>query len=266
MLAFAWSATSQKKPRRTSRRTRCEVRLSNPIRLARRVAELARCSRSEAEQYIEGGWVEVDGQVVELPGHMVTDEVVEIVAGARPQPIEPATFLLHKPAGVDLHAAAGAIADLLPPANRWDGDTTGIRMLRKNFQRLASLVPLEPEASGLVVLSQDGRVRRRLVEDFATIEQEFVVEVEGLLEPWGLSRLGHGLSYEGRPLPPCKVSWQNETRLRFAINGPRPGQLRHMCAQVGLQVVSIRRLRIGRIALAKMPVGAWRYLPVGGKF
>ena len=127
-------------------------------------------------------------------------------------------------------------------------------------------MPLEPEASGLVVLSQDGRVRRRLVEDFATIEQEFVVEVEGLLEPWGLSRLGHGLSYEGRPLPPCKVSGQNETCLRFAINGPRPGQLRHMCAQVGLQVVSIRRLRIGRIALAKMPVGAWRYLPVGGKF
>jgi 16S rRNA uridine-516 pseudouridylate synthase and related pseudouridylate synthases len=72
--------------------------------------------------------------------------------------------------------------------------------------------------------------------------------------------------YEGRALPPAKVSWQNETRLRFAIKGPRPGQLRDMCAQVGLQVISIRRLRIGRIALTKMPVGAWRYLPVGGKF
>lgn len=240
--------------------------MSNPIRLARRVAELARCSRSEAEQYIEGGWVKVDGQVVELPGHMVTDEVVEIVPGARPQPIEPATFLLHKPAGVDLDAAPGAIADLVPPANRWDGDTTGIRMLRRNFQRLASLVPLEPEASGLVVLSQDGRVRRRLVEDFATIEQEFVVEVEGSLEPWGLSRLSHGLSHEGRALPPAKVSWQNETRLRFAIKGPRPGQLRDMCAQVGLQVISIRRLRIGRIALAKIPVGAWRYLPTSARF
>src|SRR5690606_377061 len=52
--------------------------MSNPIRLARRVAELAQCSRSEAEQYIEGGWVKVDGQVVELPGHMVTSERVEI--------------------------------------------------------------------------------------------------------------------------------------------------------------------------------------------
>src|SRR5690606_38572995 len=109
-------------------------------------------------------------------------------------------------------------------------------------------------------------VRRRLVEDSATIEQEFVVEVEGSLEPWGLSRLNHGLSHEGRPLPPCQVSWQNETRLRFALTGPRPGQLRDMCAQVGLQVVSIRRLRIGRSALAKMPVGPWRYLPASARF
>lgn len=240
--------------------------MSNPTRLARRVAELARCSRSEAEQYIEGGWVKVDGQVVELPGHMVGGEAVEIDPHARLQPVEPATFLLHKPPGVDLEAVADSIADLLVPTYHWEGDTSDIRTLRKHFQRLASLVPLEPEASGLVVLSQDGRVRRRLVEDFATLEQEFVVEVEGSLEPWGLSRLSHGLSHAGRPLPPCKVSWQNETRLRFAIKGPRPGQLRDMCAQVGLQVVSMRRLRIGRVALAKMPVGAWRYLPVGEKF
>src|SRR5690606_29390322 len=91
-------------------------------------------------------------------------------------------------------------------------------------------------------------------------------EVEGSLEPWGLSRLSHGLTFEGRELPPGKVSWQNETRLRFALKGPRPGQLRDMCTQVGLEVVSIRRLRIGRIPLAKMPPGAWRYLPVGEKF
>jgi len=240
--------------------------MSNPIRLARRVAELAQCSRSEAEQYIEGGWVKVDGQVVELPGHMVTSEQVEIDPKARLQPVEPATFLLHKPVGVDLQAVADTLATLLPPQDRWEGDTSNIRALRKNFQRLASLVPLEPEASGLVVLSQDGRVRRRLVEDFATIEQEFVVEVEGSLEPWGLSRLSHGLTFEGRELPPGKVSWQNETRLRFALKGPRPGQLRDMCTQVGLEVVSIRRLRIGRIPLAKMPPGAWRYLPVGEKF
>ena len=82
----------------------------------------------------------------------------------------------------------------------------------------------------------------------------------------GLKRLNHGLAYNGRALPPCEVSWQNEFRLRFALKGVQGGQLRDMCAQVGLDVVAIRRIRIGKVPLAKMPVGMWRYLPVGERF
>ena len=67
-------------------------------------------------------------------------------------------------------------------------------------------------------------------------------------------------------MPPCKVSWQSEARLRFAIKDVRRGQLRAMCAQVGLEATAIRRIRIGRIPLAKMPPGRWRYLPVGTRF
>jgi 23S rRNA pseudouridine2604 synthase len=109
-------------------------------------------------------------------------------------------------------------------------------------------------------------VWRRLTEDAEQIEQEFIVEVSGEIAPYGLRRLNEGLSYQGRELRPCKVSWQNEFRLRFAIKGPQPGQVRDMCAQVGLQVVAMRRLRIGRLSLGKLPAGEWRYLPVGEKF
>ena len=121
-------------------------------------------------------------------------------------------------------------------------------------------------ASGLMVLTQDGRVWRRLTEDQDLIEQEFVVEVGGEIAPYGLRKLNHGLRYNGRALPPCRVSWQNEIRLRLALKGVQGGQLRDMCAQVGLEVVAIRRLRIGKVPLTKMPVGAWRYLPVGERF
>ena len=108
--------------------------------------------------------------------------------------------------------------------------------------------------------------RRHLQESGPSLEQEFVVEVGGEIAPYGLRKLNHGLHYNGRALPPCKVSWQNEIRLRFAIKGVQGGQLRDMCKQVGLDVIAIRRLRIGKVALAKMPVGAWRYLPVGERF
>lgn len=236
--------------------------MSEPVRLDKCLAELIGCSRVQAQQYIEGGWVRVDGKVVEEPQAPIVAQRVELDPDARAEPAEPATMLLHKPAGMPLNESAR----LVVPVNHTEGDMSGVRQLKRHFQHLAPLMALDADASGLVVLTQDPRVRRRLNEDYAQLEQEFVVEIDGQLAPYGLKKLAHGLSYRGRPLPPCKVSWQNETRLRFAVKNVQPGQLRDVCAQVGLDVISTRRLRIGRIALSKMPVGEWRYLPVGERF
>lgn len=245
--------------------------MTAPVRLAQRVAELMRCSRTDAEQYIRNGWVSVDGEVMESPQHPVTDEAVAIDPDAQLDAIEPATVLLNKPVGIDAIEGRDPAAALVTPGTRWADDPSGVRLLQRHFHRLTPLVPLDRDASGLMVLTQDGRVWRRLTEDADDIEHEYVVGVDGDPGPYGLGRLKHGMEYRGRALPPCKVSWQNETHLRFAIKGAREGQLRHMCEQVGLRVVSVRRLRIGRIAIGKgpagaMPPGAWRYLPVGGKF
>jgi 23S rRNA pseudouridine2604 synthase len=245
--------------------------MSAPVRLAHRVCELFGLSRAEAEQFIQNGWVSVDGHVIEVPQHKVTVERVELDPGARLDAVEPATILLHKPPGFDASNAYKPISTLVTPETRWADDPSGERVLRRHFQRLTSLVSLDAEANGLMVLTQDGRIRRRLTEDADLIEHEYIVEISGEIAPDGLRRLSHGLSFNGRALPPCKVSWLNETRLRFAIKGVQDGQLRDMCVQVGLGVVSIRRLRIGRVGLGKgpngaMPPGMWRYLPVGEKF
>ena len=240
--------------------------MSDPVRLAKCVADLARCSRIAAEQYIKGGWVSVDGRVVEDPAHTVSGEGVVLDPAAQLDAVEPATVLLHKPVGFDTISGRNPAAGLVQPETRWPDDPSGVHLLERHFHRLTPLVPLDAEASGLMVLTQDGRVWRRLTEDGDEIEQEFVVEVTGDIAPYGLRKLCHGLHYNGRPLRPCKVSWQNEVRLRFALKAGQGGQLRDMCAQVGLDVVSIRRIRIGKVPLAKMPVGTWRYLPVGERF
>lgn len=245
--------------------------MTEPVRLARRLAEIVGCTRAEAEQYIRNGWVTVDGVVIEAPQHRVGEERVELAADARKEAVEPATILLHKPADLDAFGSEAAGPALVTAVNRWSEDASAIRLLQRHLHHLRALVPLDTEASGLIVMSQDGRIIRRLTEDATLIEHEYVVEVDGRIAADGLARLNHGLGFQGRALPPCKVSWQNETRLRFAIKGVRPGQLHDMCAQVGLRCVSIRRLRIGRIALGKgaegaMPAGQWRYLPVGERF
>jgi 23S rRNA pseudouridine2604 synthase len=235
--------------------------MSAPIRLDKCVAALASCSRKDAQHYIEGGWVRVDGVVVEEPQALATPAQVTLAADAQLGQIEPTTLLLHKPAGMGTEQALALVT-----AATMSALDTEAPLRKAHLRRLNPLMPLEDVASGLLVLSQDSRVIRRLTEDANTIEQEFLVEVRGGLKPYGLSRLADGMRYQQRMLPPCKVSWQSEDRLRFAIKHVLPGQLHAMCAEVGLQVVNIRRLRIGSVPLGKMAVGEWRRLQAGARF
>ena len=230
--------------------------MTTPVRLAKRLAESVPCSRREAELYIAGGWVTVDGQVVEEPQFMGSQQRVELDPEASLTPVEPATILFHLMPGMDANAAQ----QLICADTRAVDDPSGIHLLKQHFVRLTEGIPLENNASGLLVFTQDWRVARKLKDDAATLEQEYVVEVAGELPADGLKLLNHGLSFNGRALPPVKVSWQNETRLRFALKGVQPGQIAHMCKSVGLQVLAMKRLRIGRVSMAKLPPGQWRYL------
>ncbi|MEO7158957.1 MAG: rRNA pseudouridine synthase [Polaromonas sp.] len=245
--------------------------MTEPVRLAKRLAEMLACSRREAEQYIEGGWVTVDGVVVEEPQFRVDNQAIVLLPGASLLALTPVTILLHKPAGyeasdapMDGHAAAAkTAAQLLTAANHASDDRSGIRPLKKHFSSSELVTPLATAASGLVVFSGDWRVARKLREDARVLEHEVVVEVSGEIKPGGLARLNridHGFTYRGALLPPAKVSWQSETRLRFALKGEVPGQIAYMCDSVGLKIEAMKRLRVGRMSLSQLQPGQWRYL------
>jgi 23S rRNA pseudouridine2604 synthase len=240
--------------------------MTEPIRLAKRVAELRGCSRREAEQFIVGGWVRVDGIVIEEPQFRVTDQRIEIDPRADPSQAEPVTLLLHKPPGYHTIDGEPPASQLLTSSTLWAEDTSSLRPLKKHFAQLTLCAPLETDASGLVVFTQDWRVARKLTEDAATLEHEVVVEVAGELAPNGLKRLNRGIPYHGKTPPAIKVSWQNETRLRVALKGAQPGQIAHLCEAVGLQVLSMKRIRLGRVPLGKLPPGQWRYLHEDERF
>ena len=233
--------------------------MNEPVRLAKRLAEMLPCSRSEAEQYIAGGWVTVDGVVVEEPQFRVLHQKIELSKEASLLGSGAVTLLLHKPAGFE--------ADLKQATHSPD-DRSGIKCLKKHLT--AELVSqLALPASGLAVFTDDWRVARKLQEDAATLEHEVVVEVEGSIKAGGLERLNridHGLTFNGKLLPPAKVSWQSEARLRFALKGELPGQIAYFCESVGLTITGMKRLRIGRVAMSGLQVGQWRYLLPGERF
>ncbi|MEO5830031.1 MAG: RNA-binding protein, partial [Rhodanobacter sp.] len=149
---------------------------------------------------------------------------------------------------------------LVTPATRSADDGSGVRPLHRHMHGLTAPLALPSSASGLLVFTQDWRVSRKLTDDIDRIEQEFVVEVSGELAANGLALLNHGLSFNNYAIPPIKVSWQSEQRLRFAFKRMASSQIEPMCNAVGLKVLAMKCLRVGRIPLAKLPPGQWRYL------
>ena len=245
--------------------------MTEPVRLAKRLAEMLACSRRDAEQYIEGGWVSVDGEVVEEPQFRVQHQVIVLSPEASLLVLTPVTLLLHKPAGYEAIGGPGegntangkAAAQLLTAANRSPADRSGIRPLKKHFTASELVTPLVTAASGLVVFTGDWRVARKLREDARLLEHEVLIEVSGAIKPGGLERLNridHGFTFKGVLLPPAKVSWQSEARLRFALKGEVPGQIAYLCESVGLKIEAMKRLRVGCISLSQLLPGHWRYL------
>ena len=234
------------------------------LRLSKRMSELGLCSRREADEWIARGWVRVDGKVIsELGTKILPTQQVTIERDAKEQQQQRVTLLLNKPIGfVSGQAEDGyqPAVVLFGPATRWRDDRSAIRLDPRQVRGLAPAGRLDIDSTGLMVLTQDGRIAKQLIGEDSTVEKEYLVRVQGALAAADLRRLNHGLSLDGQPLKPASVWWQNEGQLRFVLNQGRKRQIRRMCELVGLKVIGLKRVRIGRVLLADLPIGQWRYL------
>ncbi|PLK49904.1 pseudouridine synthase [Uliginosibacterium sp. TH139] len=240
------------------------------VRLSKLMSELGLCSRREADDYIERGWVKVDGEVIaELGAKVLPTQHIELNAVAEEMQLRRITVLINKPIGyVSGQAEDGyePAAVLITPENHWAEDPTRRRFESRIIRKLAPAGRLDIDSTGLLVLTQDGRVAKQLIGETSEVEKEYLVRVEGELSAEGMRLLHHGLELDGVELQPAKVSWQNEDQLRFVLQEGRKRQIRRMCELVGLKVVGLKRIRIGSIPLGKLPVGQWRYLGEHEKF
>ena len=247
-------------------------------RLNKRMAELGLCSRREADDWVEQGWVKVNG-VVATMGQQVTAadriEVDKIAQGFQEQRV---TILLNKPIGYvsgqaeDGHTPAVA---LINPRTHWREDLSRNRFSPPQLRGLAPCGRLDIDSVGLLVLTQDGRVARHLIGEDSDVEKEYLVrvafgdvvlDVQRAFPAAQLARLRHGLSLDGKALKPARVDWQNPEQLRFILKEGKKRQIRRMCEAVGLKVTGLKRVRIGGVTLGQLPVGQWRYLAPHERF
>ena len=243
------------------------------MRLSKRMSEQGIASRREADEWIAKGWVRVDDQIVSALGSRVMPgQRVTIDAKAKYMQAQKVTVLINKPVGyVSGQAEDGyePAVVLITPAYQWDEDHSGTRFLREHTKSLVPAGRLDIDSVGLLVLTQDGRVAKQLIGEDSDIEKEYLVRVASaepaadggvMLSDSNLALLRHGLELDGEALLPATVEWINADQLRFVLKQGKKRQLRRMCEAVGLQVLGLKRVRIGKIMLGDLPTGQWRYL------
>lgn len=241
-------------------------------RLNRYLARTGVCSRREADAWVEKGWIDINGQPAQMGQKVLPGDRVEVRHAATRQQQARVTILMNKPVGyVSGQAEDGyrPAASLIGAESRWADDRTARRFERSQLRGLAAAGRLDIDSTGLLVLTQDGRVARQLIGEGSEVGKEYLVRVrfgshernvQAVFPPGKLKLLRHGLSLDGRKLKPAEVEWQNPEQLRFVLHEGKHRQIRRMCELVGLHVTGLKRIRIGRVKLGHLPVGQWRYL------
>jgi 23S rRNA pseudouridine2604 synthase len=264
------AATADDGTRPPPRRASATTLTPDLPRLSKRMGELGLCSRREADEWIENGWVSVDGVVITTLGTRIApDAKIDVDPAARRQQRELVTILLNKPVGyVSGQPEDGYLPAvvLVKPENHWSGDRAQRKFVPGHLRGLAPAGRLDIDSTGLLVFTQDGRVAKRLIGENSEVEKEYLVRVEGALAPADMKRLQHGLELDGVPLKPARVSWQNESQLRIVLREGKKRQIRRMCELVGLTVTGLKRVRSGSVSLGPLPEGQWRYLGADERF
>jgi 23S rRNA pseudouridine2604 synthase len=244
--------------------------IMEPVRISKLMAQRGLCSRREADAYIERGWVRVDGQIVrELGTKALPNARITLERQAARRQTDKVTLILNKPVGYVSHQSDRGYrlaASLIRPDTLYHPGSASRAFDPAHLRGLAPAGRLDIDSQGLLVLTQDGRIARQLIGDDSELEKEYLVRVEGQLSPRNLALLNHGLSLDGQALRPARVQWQNEDQLQFILREGRKRQIRRMCEQVGLKVVGLKRVRMGRVVLGDLPQGCWRYLREGERF
>ncbi len=238
--------------------------MTEKIRLSKIMSERGICSRREADDYIARGWVFVDGEkITELGTRIDPDQEIKLDKRAQKNQDDRVTILLNKSIGY----VSGQPEPGMKPAillitkeSQQKGNHSVRNFSPEHVRSIAPAGRLDIDSTGLLVLTQDGRIAKQLIGEDSQIEKEYLVRVIGTLSDDGMRKLQHGLELDGVKLKPAKVSWQNDEQLRFILKEGRKRQIRRMCELVGLKVTGLKRIRIGNVKLGDLPLGQWRYL------
>ncbi len=237
--------------------------MEETVRISKLLSERGVCSRREADRLITAKQVLLNGQIVSELGTkcLPTDELT-LRPFAQKMQQEKVTLILNKPVGfVSCQPEKGyreakellvAEAQLIGPDNkRWES---------YHLKKLSVCGRLDIDSKGLLVFTQDGVIAKQLIGQDSAIEKEYLVAYQGEATPQALNLLRFGLELDGKPLKRAEVKLKRPGLLSITLREGRKRQIRRCMDMVGLQVLSLIRIRVGRVLLGTLPLGHFRFL------
>lgn len=239
------------------------------LRLSKLMSERGLCSRREADELISKGQVFVNGVKVSELGHKVTRDVrISLETSAMAAQKKIITVILNKPVGYVSNLPERSYKQALDliTGERYFGNAD--TDLPKDFWQSIETAPkklsvvgrLDIESQGLLILTHDGRLVKAIIGEDSEVEKEYIVRVRGNLSHENLALLNYGLSIDGESLKKADVSWLNDDQLKFILTEGKKRQIRKMCEMVGLEVLGLKRVRVGKLNLGSLPEGKWRLM------
>ena len=221
------------------------------VRLQKYLAHAGVCSRRAAETLIKDGVVTVNSRVVTELGTRVNPESDEVcVNGKAVRAEEKRVYLaLHKPVGVITscnHGDAKVVTDLVDVP-----------------ERVFPVGRLDQDSSGLLILTNDGRIHHRLSHPSFDHEKEYRVRVAAEISGSELARMEGGIRLKEGMTRPCRIRREGKDRYTMVLKEGKNRQIRRMAQVVGHEVVALKRVRMANIRLGNLKPGQWRHLSEG---
>ncbi len=227
-----------------------EERPVYPMRINKYLALKGFSTRRGADELIEKKKVYINGKLAKLGDKVEETDKVEMKRSSQPQ--APKIYVAyHKPRGIITHSPDE------------DKDEEDIKMLLEESPELRGVFPigrLDKDSSGLIILTNDGRITDRLLNPKFEHEKEYVVTTVGPLRPTFKEYMEKGVQIEDYKTKPAQVTVRGENRFSIILTEGKKHQVRRMVVALHNEVKTLERTRVMNIELGRLPRGAWRYI------
>lgn len=232
-----------------------------PIRITKLLSERGVCSRREAEKWIDLGLVYLNGkQVTEQGTKALPSDDLQVSDEAQKAQEKKVTVMLHKPLGIVSNLPEDGYVEascLITKENHWENDPHPFEEITSSLNVVGRL---DVNSKGLLLLTQNGQVAKKVIGPDSNLEKEYILRFQGHIREKELALLRSGLFLDGKKLKQAKVELKDQNTLLITLKEGKKRQLRRMCDLIGLEVTSLKRVRVGNLQLGALPSGKWRFV------